>query len=125
MGTRNDTVIESHLSVRSGLSRARTRTACLTDRDANDCAIFLPPQGVGFHYMIVLFEKKDQVYLCNMTLPTSDYQLVGVCLTLGGICTRVFFQRHHLEFTENIRNIPEFKYIMYMVGNTCVSQDRL
>ena len=39
----NNTVIESHLSVTSGSSRARTQTARLTDRDANDCAIS-PPQ---------------------------------------------------------------------------------
>ena len=33
----NNTVIEFHLSVTSGLSRARTWTAHLTDIDANDC----------------------------------------------------------------------------------------
>ena len=42
----NNTVIESHhahLSVTSGSSRLRTRTARLIDRDANDCAISLSP----------------------------------------------------------------------------------
>ena len=38
----NNTVLESHLSVTSGSSRAQTQTALLTDRDANDCAISLP-----------------------------------------------------------------------------------
>ena len=40
----NNTVIESHLSLTSRLRRARTRTARLTDRDANQCAISPPPQ---------------------------------------------------------------------------------
>ena len=39
----NNTEIESHLSVTSGLSRAQTQTAPLTDRDANDFAISQPP----------------------------------------------------------------------------------
>ena len=39
----NNTVIESHLSVTSGLSRERTRVARFIDKDANDCAISPPP----------------------------------------------------------------------------------
>ena len=40
----NSTVIEFHLSNTSGSRWARTRIARLVDRDANDCAISLPPQ---------------------------------------------------------------------------------
>ena len=39
----NNTVIESHLSVTSGLSRERTRAARFIDKDANDSAISPPP----------------------------------------------------------------------------------
>ena len=39
----NNTVIEFHLSVTSGSRWARTRIARLTNRDANHCAILLPP----------------------------------------------------------------------------------
>ena len=46
----NNTVIESHLSVTSGSRRARTRIARLVDRDANDCAISLPPPCI-IHYI--------------------------------------------------------------------------
>ena len=38
----NNTVIEFHLSVTSGLSRARTQIARSIDRDVNDCAISMP-----------------------------------------------------------------------------------
>ena len=41
----NNTVIESHLSVTSGLSWARTQPTGLTDRDTNDCAISPHPLG--------------------------------------------------------------------------------
>ena len=44
----NNTLIESHLSMTSRLSRERTRTARLTDRDANDCAI--PPSPCPNQY---------------------------------------------------------------------------
>ena len=40
-------MIELHLSETSGLSGKRTRTARLTDRDANDCAIPPPPKQQG------------------------------------------------------------------------------
>ena len=43
----NNTVIEFHLSVTSGSSRARTRIAHLVDRDANDCAISPSPSSAG------------------------------------------------------------------------------
>ena len=38
----SNTVIEFQLSITSGSSRARTRIACLVDRNANDCAISPP-----------------------------------------------------------------------------------
>ena len=54
----NNTMIESHLSVTSGLSWARTRTAHLTDRDANDCAISPPPFKMEniYSYFIVYYQ---------------------------------------------------------------------
>ena len=41
-----NTVIESHLSVTSGLSQERTWTARFIDKDANDCAISPPPAEI-------------------------------------------------------------------------------
>ena len=86
----NNTVIEFHLSETSGSCWVRTKTARLTDRDANDCAITQPPVTWVIHllisalnssiikeifrFIISLSLQKGYVYACRQS-PWPDQDL--------------------------------------------------
>ena len=53
----NSTVIEFHLSNTSGSRRVQTRITHLVDRDANDCAISLPPHTCLHGWRTLLLNK--------------------------------------------------------------------
>ena len=53
----NNTLIESHLSNTSGSRWARTRIACLVDRDSNNCHISPPPTKYKTEFQYYLKEE--------------------------------------------------------------------
>ena len=68
----NSTLIEFHLYEASGLSGKRTRTARLTDRDANDCAIS-PPSTTYSQGSLAALSHMDIITLGNASAnPVGD-----------------------------------------------------
>ena len=76
----NNTVIEFHLSETSGLSRKRTRTAHLLDRDANDCAI--PPPS--FYLKITTFCLKVLSTSCSV-LPCGLFIQAKIQVSINAV----------------------------------------
>ena len=92
----NNTVIEFHPSDTSGSSRERTQAACFIDRDANDCAISLPPL-----YVVEVFKciRRGYPHFCYRYLQRKD---PSTSWEYDASCVHVYIHASKTQYLSNI-----------------------